>query len=324
MTDWDSWAKHVKYVVDTRGRWYGLGDKDGNPIMTLPEPTSTDTPRQWADSPDLKITFSARSQNGTPTRLAQLLVIDELNGFDPSGQLPVAEEDYMILVAFPGPDGTILRHGGTIVYAEGQDTDNDGIPNELTVSALNIMDVWNTTPAMSWPSAWWAATPYERDTDESAIPYEHPHLMARIELATHTTFTWKNGPAAFVIRRLAQESLDAAGFAQKDPDGTRWVDDPYTVVEVPEVDTSPTISLEARDSMLWDTVSKQAKNAGIIFGARLWWPGDPAVRCWNQVTSTMSPAEVDISPSQGESKRTLSYRTFPHAMIILTAKEVAK
>ncbi|QQB45308.1 hypothetical protein I6I10_07110 [Corynebacterium glucuronolyticum] len=36
------------------------------------------------------------------------------------------------------------------------------------------------------------------------------------------------GRAGFVIRRLAQESLDAAMFTQLDPDGTRWVDDPTT------------------------------------------------------------------------------------------------
>ena len=101
------------------------------------------------------------------------------------------------------------------------------------------------------------------------------------------------------------------------------MDDPFHVVEVPEVDTTPVISLDAADGSLWDTVAAQARNAGVILGARVWWPGDKPVRCWNQATSSMTPAQVDISPSQGASQRTLAYRAFPHAMIVLTVKEVA-
>ncbi|MDK8578916.1 hypothetical protein QP905_11310, partial [Corynebacterium pseudodiphtheriticum] len=74
-----------------------------------------------------------------------------------------------------------------------------------------------------------------------------PRRLAKIQFATKSVFAWKQGRAGFVVRRLAQESLDAVGFSQADPDGTQWVDDPFHVVEVPEVDNSPEISLEARD-----------------------------------------------------------------------------
>lgn len=323
MTDWASWKKTVDYVVATQGRWYGIGNGDGVPIFTLPAPLSSDTPEQWMESPDLEISFPALTPEGQPNRLAETFILDALDKFDPSGQLPVAPGEYMLLVAFPGKDGQVERRGGAITHADADDPENDGLPNSITLHALNAMDVWNTIPAVSWPSAWWAATPYERTTDESKIPYRRPHHMARVELATRTTFTWKHGQAGFVIRRLAQESLDAAMMTQSDPDGTRWVDDPYHVVEVPEKDTTPEISLEARDGFLWETVLAQAKNAGVILGAYIWWPGDKPVRCWSQARSTMSPREVDISPSKGESHRTVGEREFPHAMIVLTVKEVS-
>lgn len=323
MVDWASWKKTVDYTVKTQGRWYGIGDADGTPLFTLPMPSEPDTPDQWMDSADLQVTFPAREPDGRVNRAAELLVMDALDKFDPSGRLPTAEGDYMLLAAFPGAGGQVVRRGGAIVHATANDEDNDGVPSEITIHALNCMDVWHTIPAVSWPAAWWKADPYEVGSDESGLEYKKKRLMARVELATNAMFVWKNGPAAFVIRRLAQESLDAAMRTQSDPDGVKWVDDPYHVVEVPGEDTSEEISLEARDGFLWETVSKQAENAGVILGAYIWWPGDAPVRCWSQATSSMSARDVDITPSEGKSSRTLGYRTFEHAMIVLTVKEVA-
>ena len=229
----------------------------------------------------------------------------------------------MLLAAFPGPGGQVVRRGGAIVHTTANDEDNDGIPSEVTIHALNCMDVWQTIPAVSWPVSWWKARPYEVKTDESGIKYTQPRHLARVEMATRSMFTWKNGPAAFVIRRLAQESLDASMASQSDPDGPRWVDDPYHVVELPAVDNSPEISLEARDGFLWETVSEQAENAGVILGAYLWWPGDPPVRCWSQARSDMNPRDVDITPSEGKSSRHPVELEFPHAMVVMTVKEVA-
>lgn len=323
MVDWDSWRKHVDYVVAANGRWFGIGDGDGAPLFTLPDPVSIGAPDQWMASEDVELTMPARDSDGQINRAAQLLVVDGITGFDASGQpVNIPETDYTLLVAMPGADGGVIRRGGVITHTVATDEDNDGMPNSITIHALNLMDVWNTIPAVSWPASWWAATPYPRDSDEAEIPYKRSWDMARVEMATRPTFTWKNGQAGFVIRRLAQESLDAAMMTQQDPDGTRWVDAPFHVVEVPETDTTPEISLEARDGMLWETVAAQAKNAGVILGARLWWPGDPAVRCWSQATSGMAPRDVDISPSVGESSRTLSYRSFEHAMIVMEVKEV--
>lgn len=324
MTNWDSWQKHVNYVIDTRGRWYGIGDGDGSPLFDLPDPLpGSPAPEQWMASEDLELSLPAVEPSGVPNRVSELLVLDELRDFDPSGQLPVAQGDYTLLVALRGDDGTVVRRGGVITHVDAVDPDNSGIPAELTIHALNLMDVWNTIPAVSWPAAWWKATPYRRTSDESGLAYPQAWDMARIELSTRTTFTFKHGPAGFVIRRLAQESLDASMMTQQDPDGTRWVDDPFHVVEVPIVDTTPEISLEARDGSLWDTVAGQAKNAGVILGARLWWPGDPPVRSWQMANSQMTPQQVDITPSQGEPYRQVVEQTFPHPMVVLTVKEVA-
>ena len=322
--DWDDWSKHVDYVVRERGQWWGLGDADGNPIMTLPDATTdgVTAPEQWMDSPDVSFTMPAMTPAGEQQRAYQLLIANELDHIDASGRLEVNPTLYTLLAAWRGKDGEIVRRGGVIITASAEDPDNDGLPQTMTISALNAADVWNTIFAVSWPAAWWSAEPYEKTTDESQLPYSRAWSMARVELAGQAMFRWKEGKAGFVIRRLAQESLDAMMMTQQDPDGTRWVDDPFHVVEVPEVDTTPVISLDAADGSLWDTVAAQARNAGVILGARVWWPGDKPVRCWNQVTSSMTPAQVDISPSQGTSQRTLAYRTFPHAMIVLTVKEV--
>lgn len=322
MTDWQSWRRHVDYVVATRGRWFGLGDGDGNPILTLPDPDDIDTPEQWAESEDLSFTMPALTPDYTTHPAAERLVTSAIGIFSRDGKLSTAIEDLTLLAAYPGPGGRVQRRGGVITHADGLDEDNDGRIAEITISATNIMDVWKTTVAASWPAAWWRARPYERRDDEAGIRYTEPWDIARIELAIRTTFVWKHGHAGFVIRRLAQESLDANMATQKDPDGTVWVDDPYHVVEVPETDTSPEISLEARDDMLWETVIAQAQNAGIILGAYLWWPGDPAIRTWKPVKSTAKPDEVDITPSQGPSKRPVAKHSFPHAMVVLTAKEV--
>lgn len=324
MVDWEAWQKHVDHIVAERGRWFGIGDGDGKPLFSLDVPSSQVSPEQWMDSADLEITLPATTPDLEPTLAAQKLFFDGLSGFDISGKpLRIADEDYTLLVAMPGPDGRVVRRGGLITHTTADDPENSGVPKEITIHALNCMDVWNTIPAASWPAAWWAAKPYPRKKDEAGIEYPESWLMAKIEMATKSNFTFKQGKAGFVIRRLAQESLDAAMMTQEDPGGPRWVDDPYHVVEVPEADSSPEILLEARDGMLWETVAGQAKNAGVILGARMWWPGDPPVRCWTPATSSMTPEQVDISPSAGAPHRALAYRSFPHAMVVLTVKEVA-
>lgn len=323
MVDWASWQKHVEYVIDTQGRYYGLADGDGTPICDLPDLLpGTTTPEQWMSAEDLTVVMPAAGSDGTLHRATQLLLMDGLTNVDPSGQLPPAEGEYTLVMAMRGEDGMVVRRGGVISHADGDDPNGNGTPTEITIHALNLMDVWNTVPAVSWPNAWWKATPYPRTSDESGLEYSQPWDMARVELATRTTFTFKHGQAGFVIRRLAQESLDAAMMTQQDPDGTRWVDDPYMVVEVPMVDTTPIISLEARDGSLWDTVATQARNAGVILGARLYWPGDEPVRSWELANSDMEASQVDISPSQGEPHRQIVEQTFDHPMIVMEVKEV--
>ena len=325
MVDWQAWRKHVERTIDERGRWYGLGNADGEPLLTLPEPLGDGlaAPEQWMEASDIEFKMLAVTPTGELHPAYQRLIGDALDHIDASGRVSVENaEDYTLLAAWRGHDGEIIRRGGLVVNPNAEDPDNDGVPQTLTIPALNAADVWNTIFAVSWPAAWWAAKPYDKTSDESGLKYSRAWRMARVELAGQAMFTFKEGKAGFVIRRLAQESLDAMMMTQADPGGTRWVDDPYHVVEVPEVDTSPVISLEARDGTLWDTVAAQAKNAGVILGAKMWWPGDAPIRCWNQATSTMKPEQVDISPSAGESKRTLAYRSFPHAMVVLTVKEV--
>ncbi|QQB45364.1 hypothetical protein I6I10_07415 [Corynebacterium glucuronolyticum] len=323
MTDWESWQKHVRRVVEQKRAWYGIGDGDGTPVATLPTPVSKETPEQWMEASDLSLTIPARHSDGIPTGLCKGLVTDNLRLVDPSGQIPLATGDFTLLFAMMGENGILERRGGVITHVDGDDPDGTGQPTELVLHALSVSDVWNTIPAPSWPASWWAATPYEVTTDESGLSFGQPWTMAKIEMSTRATFTLKQGRAGFVIRRLAQESLDAAMFTQLDPDGTRWVDDPYHVVEVPAEDNTPEVSFTVADGSLWDTVAGVAKNAGVILGARMWWPGDPPVRCWTPASSSMSPAQVDISPSEGEPYRTVSERTFPHAMTVLTVKEVA-
>lgn len=324
MVDFDSWQKHVTHVVNEHGRWYGLGDGDGNPIMDLPAPLvdGLQAPQQWMNPEDIALTIPAAGIDGDPHMATRMVILDAMRGFDVNGQLEPPATHFTLLTAMRGKDGGIYRNGGVIMAPRAVDTDNDGVFDELTLTGVNSLEVWQMFPAVSWPGAWWAARPYPRTSDESGLEYSRPWDMARVEMATRITFTWKHGQAGFVIRRLAQESLDAALMTQQDPDGTIWVDDPYHVVEVPEVDNTPEISLDARDGSLWDTVVNQAQNAGLILTARYWWPGDPPVRCWSPANSTMDPAEVDISPSTGAPTRTLGYRSFSHPMIILEVKEV--
>lgn len=322
MTDFDSWQKHVNHIIDTRGRWYGLGDTFGNPLMTLPDLGELGAADQWMSTEDMTFTLPAIDDDGELLPAAELLVMDGLHAVDANGQIPVRQDVFTIIMATRGNDGEVERKAGLVTHCYGKDPQSLGKPTELVIQALPIADVWNTVTAVSWPNAWWKAMPYPRTSDESGLEYSQEWLMARVELATRATFTFKHGKALFVISRLAQESLDAAMSTQQDPDGTIWVDDPYHVVEVPAVDDSPVISLEARDGSLWDTVAAQAANAGVIVGARLWWPGDNPVRSWELANSSMDASQVDITPSQGEPYRSVVEQEFPHPMVVLTVKEV--
>lgn len=95
------------------------------------------------------------------------------------------------------------------------------------------------------------------------------------------------------------------------------------VVEVPAgPDDSPVISLEARDGSLFDTAAGQAGSAGVLLGARLYWPGDLPIRSWELANSSMLPEQVDLTPSQGEPYRQVVEQEFSHSMIVLTVKQV--
>ncbi|WP_156322795.1 hypothetical protein [Corynebacterium deserti] len=269
----------------------------------------------------MEISLPGVRDDGSIQRHAEILIMDAIKEFDPSGQLPPAEDAFYVVSATASQHG-VERKSMRIIYTNADDPDTIGTPQNTTIFGLDLKDIWKMIPAQSWPASWWRATPYERTSDESGLIYPEPWNMAKIQIANRTLFTFKHGQAGFVIRRLAQEALDAAMMTQQDPDGTRWVDDPYHVVEVPEEDNSPIISLEARDGSLWDTCIGQAQNAGLILGARLWWPGDPPVRSWQLANSSMTPEQVDITPSQGEPYRQIMEQTFPHAMTVLTVKEV--
>lgn len=316
--NWQDWQKTVNYIIETRGRWYGLGDGDGFPLVTLPEPGDFAGPDQWMGIEDIEMTLPAEGE------WMDRLILDDLEDFSVGGRLKMASGDYTLLFATKGEDGETVRRGGVVTHATAEDPNNTGQADHVTINAISAGDVWNTTVAVSWPRSWWRATPYTRTSDESGREYSQGWEMARIEMATRITYVNKYGPAGFVIRRLAQESLDAVMSAQRDPDGTVWIDDPFHVVEVPDKEeTLPNIALEARDGSLWETVQSQAANSGALLGARIWWPGDRPVRCWDPVTSETPEDDIDLSPDDGsEPTRGLAYREFPHAMIILTVEEV--
>lgn len=152
MVNFDSWQKHVTHVVNEQGRWYGLGDGDGNPIMDLPAPLvdGLQAPQQWMNPEDISLTIPAAGVDGDPHLATRLVILDAMNGFDMNGQLEPPANHFTLLTAMRGEDGGIYRNGGVIMAPRAVDTDNDGVFDELTLSGVNSLEVWQTFPAVSW------------------------------------------------------------------------------------------------------------------------------------------------------------------------------
>lgn len=324
MTDWQSWNRHVDYIIDTQGAWYGIGDGDGAPLLTLPGPLEESAPKVWMSREDMTITIPAAGEHGLHV-VAGRLVSPRLIKIGPDGRMiPATDEELTFLTADRGPNGTVIRRGGVISHADADDPSNTGAPETITIYALDLMDVWHSWPAPSWPLSWWETTIRDYTTDESGVDYTTARHMGLVEMATRADGYTKFGPAETVIRELVQESLDAAAKTQTDPDGTPWVDRPHHIIDLVETGRdSPDVYIEVRDEYLWDTVSTQASNAGVLLGYRLWWPGDPPIRSYELAHSDMSVEQVNLSPPDGsQPHRQVVEQTFDRPMVVLTANQL--
>ena len=323
MTDFVSWNRTVDWIINTQGRWYGIGTGDGEPIMTLPEPLEpSSAPKVWMSMQDIKVTIPTQGEHG-PHATVDRLITQHLTRVDGGLFVPATDEELTLMVADRGRNGTVVRRAGVISHAVGHDPDDAGMPVSMTIHAADLMEVWHTWPCPSFPLSWWMTTMREYTTDESGVAYTTPRQLALVEMATTADGYTKYGPAETVIRELIQQSLDAVASTTTDPDGTLWVDNPFHVVDLaPTGNPSKGIYIEVRDGTLWETISPQAQNAGVLLGYRVWWPGDPPVRSWQLANSTMTPEQVDLTPEVGLPYRQVVDQTFEHPMIVLTADQI--
>lgn len=312
--DWESWAKHVNYVVATDGYWIGLCDGDGSPVMDLPALVSGQEAAQWMSAPDIAVTIP-RAGLVAESQAADLLVKRFVDNLDSSGRFQAADdEDWVLGLAVRGPAGGVRRTACVITHAT-QDETGDLV----TIHAENIMKVWETWPCPSWPLSWWETNMSEFTTDESQIPYTTPRMMTLVEMATVIDGYARRGPAESTIREIVQESLDVAARTQPVVGGGVWLDDPYHVVDCRDNGReSPEVIIRLDDSTLWETLAARAQQAGVLLGARVWWPGDPPVRCYAPATSDMTPEQVNLRGPH----RPIEERVFPHAMIVLTVDQM--
>lgn len=315
MIRWPDWVKHVDRVVEKQGIWIGLCDGDGSPIVDIPRPAGAVDVTQWMAASSLSVTIPKHGSYG-PNRVGALLMDEFVWQVDDSGRFIAANgADYCLGFAVPGKDG-VRRSAGIITHVT-----EDEAGEYLTIHAESVQKIWESWPAPSYPLSWWLTQMEDYRTDESGVPYATPRTMSLVEMATVADGYTRRGPAEQTIREIVQESLDVVGSTQRDPDGTLWVDDPYVVMEVDSRfnTDSPEVLIRVNDGTLWEVLSGPAQAAGVLLGARVWWPGDPGFYLYEPVSSLADPDEVNLRthirmPHWDDS--------FQHAMVLLTAKQM--
>lgn len=254
--------RHIDAVVRDEGRWVGLCDGEGWPVVELPPVVSLTAPESRLVSASVEVTVHV--QRGSAVE--ELLVAEGLGTVDAEGRLvPATDETLFLVVVVPGEKLVY-----TVTHAVGVGVAG---PDMLTIHGVDLVEGLSMWPCPSIPLNWSQAEFQEWTTDASGEVYKTPRMLAQLQFGQAADGYTVKGRARDTIRTLVQDSLDSVNAAMG------WGSDPHMVVDFGGgADSSDEVLIRTNDDSVFDTISAPALNAGVNVQVDLWWPGDEPVR----------------------------------------------
>lgn len=277
-----TWADHKKHrnaVIRDEGQWVGLFDEHAEHIMVLPPLLSMDAPETTNVPVSFKATVVVRTPTGEIDPLVDELFADGVSAAqaDSEGRLRLAlKATRFIVVARPG----ILRaYRITHVVVSG---DGNVPPGQMEIHGTDMLMELNRHIAWTAPTTVTGKfTRFTRDwegPEHVGVMFSRPRDLQDVKMITTADgVTLGDGKGAEeTIRYAIARSLETGWKASGLPE---VVADPPIVVD-PEGSglRSPEVLVRMTDDKLLDTVAPAAARAGVRISARLWLPGDPAVK----------------------------------------------
>lgn len=275
---WDSHRKSRAYVANTEGQWVGLFDERAEHLMVLPPLLSMDAP----ETRNAPVSFRAAVVVRTPTGETDPIV-DELfaNGVsqvttDSEGRLTLSLKSTRFVVVVRRGSVRAYRVTHVVVSGEGSAPDQLEIHGSDMLMELNRHIAWSAPTTVSGKFR-----QFTRDwvgPDDVGVVFSKPRDLQDVKMVTTADgVTLGDGKTAEeTIRHAIQRSLETSWKATGNQD---IQSDPPIVVDPNGSGlTSPEVLVRMGDDKLLDTLAPVAAQAGVRISARLWLPGDPAIK----------------------------------------------
>ncbi|WP_313546402.1 hypothetical protein [Corynebacterium sp.] len=263
--DFENHALHRTWVAKTQGRYWGIADSDGNPLMDLPPALpGFEVPRTLNATSSAQASFIIRSRRGHLHPVVATLVDEKLGAADSDGRLEPALKGTFFLVHQVGEYRQTFLIGSVALSGP-----SDG-PNTMEIRAANMTTLIDGIPLWSYPRSlrgrW-------RTVDQDfAGPWTKSYELQNVFFGAQADGFTVTGPAEETIRTLMDETL-AATWRAIDYQG----DPPVVVDPTPSGRQSPNIMIRPDDGFLWQTLAPIAAMSGVSIDSFMWWPGDSPV-----------------------------------------------
>lgn len=277
-----TWADHKKHrdaVVRDEGQWVGLFDERAEHIMVLPPLLSMDAPETTNIPVSFRATVVVRTPGGEIDPLVEELFANGISSerADSEGRMELSlRATRFVVVARPG----ILRaYRITHVVVSG---DGNVPPGQMEIHGTDMLMELNRHIAWTAPTT--VSGKYTRFTRDWKGPenlgmlFTRPRELQDVKMVTTADgVTLGDGKGAeetirYAIARSLETGWKAAGVPEVIADPPIVVDPNGSGLRSPEV------LVRMTDEKLLDTLAPVAARAGVRISARLWLPGDPAVK----------------------------------------------
>lgn len=277
-----TWADHKKHrdaVVRDEGQWVGLFNERAEHIMVLPPLLSMDAPETTNVPVSFRATVVVRTPDGEIDPLVEELFANGISSAraDNEGRMELSlRATRFVVVARPG----ILRaYRITHVVVSG---DGNVPPGQMEIHGTDMLMELNRHIAWTAPTTVSGKfTRFTRDwngPENIGMLFTRPRELQDVKMVTTADgVTLGDGKGAeetirYAIARSLETGWKAAGVPEVIADPPIVVDPNGSGLRSPEV------LVRMTDEKLLDTLAPVAARAGVRISARLWLPGDPAVK----------------------------------------------
>lgn len=277
-----TWADHKKHrdaVVRDEGQWVGLFDERAEHIMVLPPLLSMDAPETTNVPVSFRATVVVRTPGGEIDPLVEELFANGISSAraDNEGRMELSlRATRFVVVARPG----ILRaYRITHVVVSG---DGNVPPGQMEIHGTDMLMELNRHIAWTAPTTVSGKfTRFTRDwngPENIGLLFTRPRDLQDVKMVTTADgVTLGDGKGAEeTIRYAIARSLETGWKAAGVPEVT--ADPPIVVDPNGSGLASPEVLVRMTDEKLLDTLAPVAARAGVRISARLWLPGDTAVK----------------------------------------------